>query len=153
MLNCVVTAHDDHFGLSTLGFDGGELRVPRVAAPTGAPLRVRIRARDVTLALSRALDVSASNQLTVTIERMVERAQTYVDIELRVGNSRLLALVTKESVSRLALRPGLALWAMIKSVALDARTLGVDRPIRANSVAAWDALAHDAANRYERDRP
>ena len=40
-------------GLTTLAFAGGELVVPNVDALPGEPVRVRIRARDVSLALER----------------------------------------------------------------------------------------------------
>ncbi|MFD2030182.1 TOBE domain-containing protein [Ancylobacter dichloromethanicus] len=40
---------------------------------------------------------------------------------LRVGEARLASMVTRESVERLALSPGLVVWAMIKSVAVDSR--------------------------------
>lgn len=133
VLNCIVDGHDDEYGISVLAFDGGELRVPRIAAAPGSALRVRIRARDVMLALSRPIDVSASNQIAVRITRLIERPETFVDVELATvrGNARLLALLTRESVARLALEPGLTVWALVKSVALDARTLGLTRPERA----------------------
>jgi len=130
LLNCTVLAHDDEYGLSSLGFEGGELRVPRVLAAPGTRLRVRVRARDITLALSRPIDVSATNPLQATIVRLIERPETYVEIELAVGASRLWALVSRESVVRLGLAPGLVLWALVKTVALDARSLGFKRPER-----------------------
>lgn len=130
VLNCVVREHDEEYGISTLDFVGGELRVPRVDAAPGVALRVRIRARDVMLSLSRPIDVSATNKLHCRIVRLVERPQTFVDVELAAGEARLTALLTRESVARLALEPGLAVWALVKSVAVDARSVGFQRAAR-----------------------
>ncbi len=49
-----VAAHDAAFGLTVLRAAAGELRVPHLDMPVGAALRVRIRARDVMIALVAA---------------------------------------------------------------------------------------------------
>ncbi|WP_428030840.1 molybdenum ABC transporter ATP-binding protein [Ancylobacter sp.] len=119
LLDCVVSRHDAGFALSSLAFAGGELRVPQVARPVGAKVRARVRARDVAIALARPDDVSVSNLLPAVIEDIRLQDGPYADIGLRVGEGRLAAMVTRESVARLELRPGRAVWAMVKSVAVD----------------------------------
>jgi molybdate transport system ATP-binding protein len=57
-LHAKVLRHDAAYGLSTLFFGDGELRVPLVQAPVGTGVRVMIDARDVSIALSRPMDVS-----------------------------------------------------------------------------------------------
>ena len=54
VIEATVTAHDLDFDLTTLRFDGGELTVPGLDAFIGERVRARIRARDVSLALSQA---------------------------------------------------------------------------------------------------
>src|SRR5579864_279552 len=58
-----VAAHDARFGLTVLRAAAGELRVPHLDLPAGAALRVRIRARDVMIALTPPEGLSALNVL------------------------------------------------------------------------------------------
>ncbi|MDQ0512850.1 molybdenum ABC transporter ATP-binding protein [Ancylobacter amanitiformis] len=128
LLECVVSRHDGDYALSTLSFAGGELRVPQVAMPIGSAVRARVRARDVALALARPEGVSVSNLLAARIEAVRQQEGPYADIELVVGEVRLAATVTRESVDRLTLRPGLAVWAMVKSVAVESRSPDFGEP-------------------------
>ncbi len=123
-----ITEHDTRFGQTHIGFDGFELRVPRVALPVGAAVRARIPARDVALALTRPGDVSINNRIEGRIEtiRPLNESGSQVEVLVRVAPAtQLRALVTREAVERLALQPGLSVWCLIKSVALDAGTLAL----------------------------
>ncbi len=113
-----VLRHDPHYGLSTLFFAGGELRVPLVDAPVDDGVAVTIEARDVSIALSRPMDVSITNRLPGRIVEILPLERPYVRITLDLGTVALYALVTTESVERLALEVGLTAWAMIKTVAI-----------------------------------
>src|SRR5215469_13144633 len=66
-----VAAHDAGWGLTELTGVFGKLTVPRLHAPVGAALRVRIRARDVILAAAPPTGISALNVLAAQVERMV----------------------------------------------------------------------------------
>jgi molybdate transport system ATP-binding protein len=101
-----------------LFFGDGELRVPLVTAPIDSGVRLTIDARDVSIALSRPMDVSITNRIPGTIVAIEPLALPYVRVTLDLGSTRLDALVTKESVERLGLEPGLRAWAMIKTVAI-----------------------------------
>jgi len=122
LLECTVARHDEAYGLSTLSFFGGELRVPQVDLAVGARARARVRARDVALALTRPQDVSVSNVYPGTVREIRLLDGPYADVMVEVGAGRLAAMITRESVARLGLREGLAVWAMVKSVAIDSRT-------------------------------
>jgi len=113
-----VLRHDPQYGMSTLFFADGELRVPMVEAAIDAGVSVTIEARDVSIALSRPMDVSITNRLPGRIEEILPLDPPYVRVTLDLGATRLHALVTLESVERLALETGLSAWAMIKSVAI-----------------------------------
>jgi molybdate transport system ATP-binding protein len=117
-LHAKVLRHDAAYGLSTLFFGDGELRVPLVDAPVGSGVRVTIDARDVSIALSRPMDVSITNRLPGTIVAVEQLALPYVRVTFDLGTTRLDALVTTESVERLGLELGLRAWAMIKTVAI-----------------------------------
>ncbi|HXY57821.1 MAG TPA: TOBE domain-containing protein [Methylocystis sp.] len=114
-----VLRHDVAYGLSTLFFNDGELRAPLVKAPVDAGVRVRIDARDVSIALSRPMDVSITNRLPGKIVALEPLPLPFVRVTFNLGATDIYALVTAESVERLALEPGLKAWVMIKSVAID----------------------------------
>lgn len=83
------------------------------------PLRLRILARDVSLALDDPQRISIQNHLKVTIERIDPLRQNHVLVACQTAaGQRLLAEVTTRSRHQLELRPGLQLFALIKSVAL-----------------------------------
>jgi len=127
VLDCTVLQHNDDYALTTLRFADGQLRVPRIDLDPGVAVRVRIRARDVALALSRPMDVSISNKMPGRIARITPREGPYADVSVDLGSTSLRALVTRESCDRLGLQPGTAVWAMVKSVALDSRSVGFNR--------------------------
>lgn len=122
-----VLHHDHEMALTTLFFEDGELRVPRIDYPVGAGVTVRIDARDVSIALSRPMDVSITNRLPGQIAELAYLEPPYVRATFDLGKTHLHALITRESVERLALAPGLRAWVMIKAVAIAGRELKPDR--------------------------
>lgn len=122
LIDCTVKAHDPDLALSTLAFADGELRVPLVDRPVGAPVRARIRSRDVALSLSPLVDVSVTNHLAGRVGKIIREEGPYASVEVRMPNSVLRASVTMESVGRLGLEAGMPIWAMIKAVAVDSRS-------------------------------
>jgi molybdate transport system ATP-binding protein len=131
-----VLRNDPRYGLSTLFFADGELRVPMVDAPIDAGVSVTIEARDVSIALSRPMDVSITNRLPGKIDEILPLELPYVRVTFDLGSTRLHALVTLESVERLALETGLSAWAMIKSVAIGP---GAVRPSELPRPRPWPA--------------
>lgn len=118
-----VLHHDREMALTTLFFEDGELRVPQIDYPIGSGVTVRIDARDVSIALSRPMDVSITNRLPGEIAELAYLAPPYVRVTFNLGRTYLHALVTSESVERLALAPGVGAWVMIKAVAISGREL------------------------------
>lgn len=85
----------------------------------GSRVRVRVLARDVSVALSRPQDSSILNILPATVEALHEEDVASVMLRLRLADgSALLARVTRRSVGTLGLRAGLAVHAQIKGAAL-----------------------------------
>jgi molybdate transport system ATP-binding protein len=117
-LNARVLHHSPEIGLSTLFFEDGELRVPKVDAPPGAGVAVEIDASDVSIALSRPMDVSITNRLPGTIAEVEYLNAPYACVTFDLGATRIHSLVTWESVERLGLQPGLRAWVMVKTVAI-----------------------------------
>ncbi len=146
LLHCRVGGHDERYGLTLLEIDGAaSLRVPRVSVPVGTAVRVRVPARDVALSLAQPVDVSTVNRLAGEIISLTPLDATHADAQIRIGAGAVLrSRVTREAADRLALVPGLAVWCLIKSVALDRATLMMTvepalKPSFSRSAAANDA--------------
>jgi molybdate transport system ATP-binding protein len=119
VVDATVAAYDGHYGLLQLDFPGGSVQVPHGLAPLGARLRLQLRARDVSLALSRPVDSSITNILpAVVVEAAPGDSPAHVMVRLDAGGTALLARITRRSRDQLGLRPGMAVWAQIKAVAL-----------------------------------
>ena len=124
VVDTVVAAHDSTYGLTTLKFDGGELTVPNVEALVGERVRVRIRARDVSLAVTRPTGLSIVNVLPGTLVAFADDGGPIVEARLRVGDTALQARITRRSRVELGLAEGQVVYALIKAVSLDRRSVG-----------------------------
>ncbi len=129
VLQATVAAHDPRWELTELSGGFGRLYTGRLDLPVGNRLRVRLRARDIILATERPSAISALNILPARIEAMAAIGEEAVEVELRVGTERLLARVTRRSQQQLGLMPGRAVFAIVKAVAIDRRSLGEDAAI------------------------
>jgi molybdate transport system ATP-binding protein len=125
ILSTRVAGHDRESQLTHLELRGGELHVPLVEIPVGVAARVWVRARDVILATESPRGLSVRNSLKGTIVEISEREGALAELKLRIGDSALLALITRQAVRELALAPGKKVYALVKSVNLDNRQLGL----------------------------
>jgi molybdate transport system ATP-binding protein len=115
----VIAQHDEQYHLSYVAIAGGKLAISRRDAPVGQRVRVRIDARDVSLALTAAERSSITNILPARVIDVTDDrdpAQRLVRVD--VGGCPLLARITLRSVAQLAIAPGVQLYAQVKSVAL-----------------------------------
>jgi molybdate transport system ATP-binding protein len=119
-----VASHDLAWGLTRLEFPGGALFAADVDALVGERVRVRVRAQDVSLAISRPSGLSMLNVLAATVRSVAAGAGASVDVRLDVAGAELLARITRKSLSELAIEPGQAVFALIKSVAIDRASVG-----------------------------
>jgi molybdate transport system ATP-binding protein len=119
-----VAEHDLDGGLTALDFDGGRLLVPVVDSLPGERVRVRLRARDVALALAPPPDTSILNVLEGTVTAVSPRKGALVDVTLAVGGALVISRISQQSCDRLALAPGKRAYALVKAVALDRHAVG-----------------------------
>jgi molybdate transport system ATP-binding protein len=119
-----VASQDLENGLARLEFAGGSLEIPDVEALPGERVRVRVRARDVSLALARPAGLSIRNVLAGTVAGLGEEEGPSIDVRLDIHGTPLLARITRKSARELGLRPGLAVYALVKSVSIDRRSVG-----------------------------
>ncbi|WP_374407115.1 molybdenum ABC transporter ATP-binding protein [Hydrogenophaga sp.] len=120
VLDGVVAERDVRWHLARVDFPGGHLWVRDGGQALGAAVRLRILARDVSLALTPTADTSLLNSLPAVVEQIAEESHPALALcRLRLGGgSSLLARLTRRSAAALNLQPGLAVWAQIKAVAL-----------------------------------
>jgi len=102
-----------------LDFAGGGLQVPLRTEPVGARLRLRLRARDVSVAIEAPRGISSHNILPGTIAAIAPAGPHEAFVTLHVGPTPLLARLMRDAVGRLALTPGMAVFALVKSTAFD----------------------------------
>lgn len=117
-------AAQDGDGLTRLTVAAGPLWLPRVAAPLGATLRVRILAQDVMLATVRPEGISALNILPATVRDIRMGDGPGALVRLDAGGEMLLARVTRRSAEALALAPGRAVFAVLKAVSVAQENVG-----------------------------
>ena len=124
LIESEVLRHDPEFELTTLAFDGGELQMPQIDVAPGARVRVRIRARDISLATTRPQNVSLLNVLE---GRLLESTAESGPIRRGAHPGRLGVPDRAHhapSAHLLHLAPGQTVFALIKAVSLDRRSVG-----------------------------
>jgi len=115
-----VLGHDPHFRLTRVGVEDQTLEVPELDLPAGASVRLRVRARDVALALRRPEGVSIRNVLAGRVLDVAEDPETaFAEIRVAIGGQRLRARITRAAAAELRLAPGQPVLALLKSIALD----------------------------------
>ncbi|CAO4145943.1 Maltose/maltodextrin import ATP-binding protein MalK [Methylorubrum aminovorans] len=114
-----VERHDPATGLTRLTGPAGPLDLPLIDAPAGRRLNLRVPARDVLLALARPDGLSARNVLPGHILSMREEGTACL-VEVTCGEATLAARLTRASARDLGLTVGRPVFAIVKSVALDA---------------------------------
>jgi len=124
ILEARIEGHDSADGVTRLASDAGLFRVPLIADPVGSHVRLRVRARDVMLALHRPEGISALNLLPGTVEALGGDEGPVAILRLRCGQATLVAQVTRKSIRDLGLAPGRAVFAVVKSVTFEPRGIG-----------------------------
>jgi len=114
-----VNGVDSAYELLQLDAAGGTLYVAHAALALGTRLRLRILARDVSLALARPPDSSVLNQLQATVvATWPASTPAHVIVKLDAGGTAMLARITRRSYDQLGLDIGKPVWAQVKAVAL-----------------------------------
>lgn len=115
-----VETRDAAHGLATIRLDGGAaILVPGATVSPGETVRVRIPARDVMVATVRPEGLSALNILEGMVEAIEPDGEGMASLRIACGGDHVRARITALSVERLGLVLGLAVHAVIKTVALE----------------------------------
>lgn len=111
---------DTAWQLACIDVGGERIWTPDRGVPVGARTRLRVLARDVSIALHKPADSSIQNVLHGKVDEMAEDSSHpgLVLVRVRTGRSAVLARLTRRAAAELALERGKAVWLQIKSVAL-----------------------------------
>ncbi|MDF9392103.1 MULTISPECIES: molybdenum ABC transporter ATP-binding protein [Methylococcus] len=119
VLDAVVGERDESWHLARVDFPGGSLWTRDRGIPVGSKIRVRVLARDVSLARQRQEETSVLNLLQGRVDAIEDEDHPALAlVRVRVGDSVLLARLTKRSVAMLGIVRGQEVWVQVKSVAL-----------------------------------
>jgi molybdate transport system ATP-binding protein len=114
VLDAVVAERDVAWHLARVEFAGGSLWVRDAGHALGQAVRVRILARDVSIALAKSENISIQNCLSASVTQMADDAHPALTLlRLQVGQSPMLARLTKRAAAELALVPGKSVWVQI----------------------------------------
>jgi molybdate transport system ATP-binding protein len=118
ILDATVGKVDKEWHLMRLDFAGGSLWARDSDLPVGHRVRVRVLARDVSLA-DQLGHSSIQNVLDGCVDGISEDEHPGLAlVRVRVGEAILLSRLTKRAASSLGLKLGQKLWVQVKSVAL-----------------------------------
>ena len=125
VIACEFRHFDAGYGLSELAFGDAKLFVPGDLGSAGPRVLLHIPARDVSLSTAPVDRVSILNRVAGVVDALEDQGASML-ARVRCGEQSLLARVTRRSVDELALKPGVAVQALIKSVAVRAGDLQAD---------------------------
>ncbi|MBP7711667.1 MAG: molybdenum ABC transporter ATP-binding protein [Gammaproteobacteria bacterium] len=119
VLEAVIGKRDADWSLARADFPGGSLWVEDTGLPIGRRVRVRILARDVSLALERPEHTSIQNLLPGQVAEVSGESHPALTlVRVQVGDSPVTARLTRRSAGQLGLAPGKPVWVQVKAVAL-----------------------------------
>jgi molybdate transport system ATP-binding protein len=116
-----VGGFDENYRLLSIHLPNSKLylRVVHERLGLGQPIRLVVKARDVSLALTRQRQASILNVIAVRVVSLAFTPDSaHVLVRLDADGTPLLARITRYSRDQLALAPGMAIWAQIKAVSL-----------------------------------
>jgi len=119
VLQATVAETQPEWHLVRVAFAGGSLWTRDLGLPVGRAVRVRVLARDVSLATEPPGVTSIQNVLQGRVDAMADDEHPGLTlVRVQVGGSMLLSRLTKRSAALLRVAPGQAVWLQVKSVAL-----------------------------------
>lgn len=123
VLRATIKSHIPEHGITRFAFNGGEFKGPLIDTPVGETVNLRIRSRDVALSLEPPSRTSILNVLPGRVVQIEDSPGPQAHVLLDIG-SPIWARVMKVSVQDLGLAAGMPVYALIKAVAVDRRSLG-----------------------------
>jgi len=123
VLTAVVAASDNP-DVTVLDHPAGRLSIPGQRFAPGSTARLRIRARDVAIAVGDPGRLSIRNRLAAIVTAVTAVEAPMVEVSLDAAGTVLIASITEDAAAALGLVPGLAVTALVKTAAFDRMSLG-----------------------------
>jgi molybdate transport system ATP-binding protein len=105
-------------GLATVRIGGSRLLLPALGLTHGRRVRLQLLARDLIIATVRPQGLSVRNQLAGVISSVQDDGAHDVLVGIDAEGVALQARITTSAARQLYLRPGLAVWVLVKAVSL-----------------------------------
>jgi len=112
-----VLEHHPHYAMTALAIGDQHVWVNKLDKPLHTNLRIRIQASDVSLVLQPPLQSSIRNILRAKVAQCYDD-NGQVEVQLEIGSRTLWARISPWARDELGIKPGLWLYAQIKSVSI-----------------------------------
>ena len=114
----------DAYGLTQISHPAGTIWLTGRARPIGPEARVVVKATDITLAKARSEGLSVQTTLAGKISEIEMDDGPIAGVSIVLdGHGQLFALATRKAINALGLGKGDRVFALVKAVALDERTV------------------------------
>lgn len=123
VINGTVSGVDAQWGLTTVDVGGQPIELTGTEYEIGQPVRLQIRARDVSIALDVPPQLSIRNRIGCVVEEIVTDESAFAEVSLRAGEQLIRSRVTRKSASELGLKPGQAVTALLKTISVERRAV------------------------------
>lgn len=119
ILKVSVLEHHPHYAMTALALGDQHIWVNKLDKPLQTAVRIRIQATDVSLVLQPSSHTSIRNTLRAKVVQNYD-LDGQVEVQLDVGGRTLWARISPWATDELNIKPGLWLYAQIKSVSITA---------------------------------
>lgn len=124
IVTAVTPSYDADYHLTQVSHAAGRITLTGRLIPQDGPIRVVIRATDVTIALSQPRELSIRTALRGKVAAISEPVGAVVMVEIElIGGEILAAAVTRKAVDELGLGDGDHVYCLVKSVSIDDRLM------------------------------
>lgn len=130
---------DEATGLAAVRVGENVVHVALRGVRPGAQVRMQLLARDVILATVRPEGLSVRNILCGSVARIVEDDLDTELVYVDLGGPLVLARVTRAAARALALKPGIRVWVLVKSVSIRGHAYVATSPLGSNAKARFAA--------------
>jgi molybdate transport system ATP-binding protein len=114
-----VAGQDKTWHLTEVRLTGGSFWLPDTGLAIGQAVRLRVLARDVSVATRMPTDISIQNVVPCTVVGVQsDQHPAQALVQLDCAGTPLWARLTHRAVEQLGLQPGQAVWAQVKAMAL-----------------------------------
>jgi molybdate transport system ATP-binding protein len=133
IIDGVVLGVDPISHLTRVRIGHGEINVPTTGPTAGTALRVQLLARDIIVSTQTPEHLSVRNSLAGVVTHIHDDDTDSDLVTIDIGATPIAARITKAATRALALRPGMPVWALVKSVSLRGHSFAAPAADRAEA--------------------